>query len=122
MFMRYRGGAIGHKSTQDATRCIFEDRDPLDKDAGADRVDDEDGELDSENKREEEVNLDGLNEEKEEEEEEEYEEEGEDQCKDGEDRDMDDDGSENDESHASDSEPGSESGSISDEMEGFDEL
>src|ERR1700722_9256780 len=28
--MRYRGGGIGHKSTRDATQCVYKDRDPLD--------------------------------------------------------------------------------------------
>jgi hypothetical protein len=30
MFMRFRGGAIGHKSTRHETQCLFGDRDPLD--------------------------------------------------------------------------------------------
>lgn len=29
--MRYRGGGVGHKSTHDATKCLLEDRDKLDK-------------------------------------------------------------------------------------------
>ena len=31
MFMRYRGGAVGHKTTQDETRCLLDDRDELNK-------------------------------------------------------------------------------------------
>lgn len=31
MFMRYCGGAMGHKTTQDETRCLLDDRDELDK-------------------------------------------------------------------------------------------
>ena len=31
MFMRYRGGGIGHKSIHEATLCLFDDRDALDK-------------------------------------------------------------------------------------------
>jgi hypothetical protein len=30
MIMRFRGGGVGHKSTSEATRCLFNDRDPLD--------------------------------------------------------------------------------------------
>ena len=29
--MRYRGGGIGHKSIREATLCLFDDRDALDK-------------------------------------------------------------------------------------------
>jgi hypothetical protein len=38
--MRYRGGGVGHKATREATRCVYEDRDPLDK-AGADTMQDD---------------------------------------------------------------------------------
>ena len=31
MFMRYQGGGIGHKSIREATLCLFDDRDALDK-------------------------------------------------------------------------------------------
>jgi hypothetical protein len=31
MFMRYRGGGVGHKSIREATRSLLDDRDPLDK-------------------------------------------------------------------------------------------
>lgn len=31
MFMQYRGGGVGHKSTHNATKCLLEDRDKLDK-------------------------------------------------------------------------------------------
>jgi hypothetical protein len=31
MAMRYRGGGIGHKSTREATHCLNEDRDVLDR-------------------------------------------------------------------------------------------
>lgn len=31
MFMRYRGGAVGHKTTQEETKCLLGDRDKLDK-------------------------------------------------------------------------------------------
>lgn len=31
MFMRYRGGGVGHKSTCEATRCLFNDREKLDR-------------------------------------------------------------------------------------------
>ena len=30
MVMRYRGGGVGHKSTRQATQCVFDDRDELD--------------------------------------------------------------------------------------------
>jgi hypothetical protein len=30
MFMRFRGGGVGHKSTNEATRCAYEDRDVMD--------------------------------------------------------------------------------------------
>ncbi|TFY53971.1 hypothetical protein EVG20_g9898 [Dentipellis fragilis] len=30
MFMRFRGGGVGHKSTRDATRCFYDDHDPMD--------------------------------------------------------------------------------------------
>lgn len=29
--MRYRGGAVGHKTTQEDTKCLLDDRDKLDK-------------------------------------------------------------------------------------------
>lgn len=29
--MRYRGGAVGHKTTREETKCLSEDRDKLDK-------------------------------------------------------------------------------------------
>jgi len=28
--MRFRGGGVGHKSTRDATKCVYEDRDVMD--------------------------------------------------------------------------------------------
>lgn len=31
MFMRHRGGGVGHKSTREATRCLLDDRETLDK-------------------------------------------------------------------------------------------
>lgn len=31
MFMRYRGGGVGHKSTCEATRCLLDNRETLDK-------------------------------------------------------------------------------------------
>ncbi|KAI6104250.1 hypothetical protein F5141DRAFT_1065063 [Pisolithus sp. B1] len=31
MFMRFRGGAVGHKTTHEATRCLLDDRDKLDR-------------------------------------------------------------------------------------------
>lgn len=31
MFMRHRGGGVGHKSTREATRCLLNDRETLDK-------------------------------------------------------------------------------------------
>ncbi|KIK26402.1 hypothetical protein PISMIDRAFT_274760 [Pisolithus microcarpus 441] len=31
MFMRFRGGAVGHKTTREATRCLLDDRDKLDR-------------------------------------------------------------------------------------------
>ncbi|KAG2028813.1 hypothetical protein BDR03DRAFT_1019306 [Suillus americanus] len=31
MFMRYRGGGVGHKSICEATKCLLDDRDALDK-------------------------------------------------------------------------------------------
>lgn len=30
MFMRYRGGGVGHKSIREATRCLLDDHDKLD--------------------------------------------------------------------------------------------
>jgi hypothetical protein len=30
MVMRFRGGGVGHKSTNEATRCTYEDRDIID--------------------------------------------------------------------------------------------
>jgi hypothetical protein len=35
MFMRFRGGGVGHKSTREVTKCVYNDRDPLDTDNGA---------------------------------------------------------------------------------------
>jgi len=31
MMMRFRGDGVGHKMTRQATQCLSEDRDPLDK-------------------------------------------------------------------------------------------
>lgn len=31
MFMRYRGSGVGHNSIREATRCLLDGRDPLDK-------------------------------------------------------------------------------------------
>ena len=31
MFMRYRGGAVGHKTTYEETKCLLDDREALDK-------------------------------------------------------------------------------------------
>jgi hypothetical protein len=30
MFVRFRGGGVGHKSTSEATQCVYEDRDVMD--------------------------------------------------------------------------------------------
>jgi hypothetical protein len=30
MFARFRGGGVGHKSTSQATQCVYEDRDVMD--------------------------------------------------------------------------------------------
>jgi hypothetical protein len=47
MFMRFRGGGIGHKSTNEATRCAYEDRDVMDTtDYEPDDSDDEEAAFD----------------------------------------------------------------------------
>lgn len=122
MFMRYRGGAVGHKSTRNATHCVFNDRDPLDKATERREVVEKPNErVGGENDCDEDVDSDMHDEDEEANEDEDNEdddnnEEGD--PEDGEGRDADD--SENEESDP-DSEPESDSGSISDEMEGFGE-
>ena len=45
MFMRFRGGGVGYKSTRDATRCTYHDRDPMDTDGHHNAESDSDGEI-----------------------------------------------------------------------------
>jgi len=122
--MRYRGGAVGHKSTREATRCLFNDRDPSDHATErTEAADLQDGGLPREH--EEDINSDEDGEEEEVDDEGDEVDEGEDEEEDDEDRDGGDaegNNSENEENEDSDSEPASDPGSILDDMEGFGEL
>lgn len=65
MFMRFRGGGVGHKSTNENTRCAYEDRDVMDT-TDYEAADDDDEEVlegsDDQASDEDEGNLSNLGE------------------------------------------------------------